>query len=109
MQKMWRQTMIKPMLCEPSPPFNSDEYFWEIKMDGERAILIFNNGTMEIQGRKGNIVTYRYPELQALRVNYRGVISMREIVAKDESGRSNFNLLCSEVTSWRRSLILNSG
>lgn len=58
--------MIEPMLCEGSELFDDDDYSFEIKWDGERAILFIANGKVEIQNRRGKTITYRYPELQAI-------------------------------------------
>ena len=37
--------MIKPMLCEEVKPFDSDDYSFEVKLDGERALLYFEPGS----------------------------------------------------------------
>ena len=86
--------MIKPMLCEPSQPFDSDDWLVEIKWDGERGLVYYENGKIILQNRRGIDITYRYPELQ------RAVVGMKcssaivdgEIVVLQE-GKSRFNLL----------------
>jgi ATP-dependent DNA ligase len=83
---------ISPMLCQPSQPFDDDDYSFEVKFDGERAILFFENGKVFIQNRKGNDITFRYPELQQL-ANGRRAILDGEIVVFDSLGKSDFNLL----------------
>lgn len=57
---------MNPMLCETSDIFDDEDYSFEIKWDGERAILFIANGKVEIQNRRGKMITYRYPELQAI-------------------------------------------
>lgn len=83
---------ISPMLCQPSPPFNSSEFMFEVKWDGERAVMLFENGKLTIQNRKGIEVTYRYPELQNIKFNCPCVID-GEVIVLDENGRSDFNLI----------------
>ena len=46
-------------------PFNSQDWVFEIKWDGVRAILFIHKlkGVVKIQSRNGNTITFRYPEL----------------------------------------------
>ena len=46
-------------------PFNSQDWVFEIKWDGVRAISFIHKtkGILKIQSRNGNTITYRYPEL----------------------------------------------
>jgi len=68
---------------------------WEIKWDGERTIINYQDRQIRIQNRKGNDVTFRYPELQGIIKGFscKEAILDGEIVVLDENGRSVFNLL----------------
>jgi ATP-dependent DNA ligase len=83
------------MLCEPSPPFDSDEYLFEIKWDGDRAIIHYANNDILIQNRRGEDVTFRYPELKNILPGFacRDAIVDGEICGLDENGKSRFTLV----------------
>ncbi len=84
--------MIAPMLCKPEKPFNDNRYSFEIKYDGERALLFLANGKLTIQNRRGDDVTYRYPELKEI-ANGKAATLDGEVVIFDETGKSSFDLL----------------
>ena len=84
------------MLAEPGTlPPDDENWAYEMKWDGVRALLDVTPARVEITSRLGNDVTGRYPELQALGgalAPVRGVLD-GEIVALDDSGRPSFGLL----------------
>lgn len=87
----WRTSRIPPMLASPGSPFDSDEYLYEIKWDGIRALAFFGNGLARLQGRKLTDSSDRYPEiLSALRALEGEGILDGEIVVLDEEGRPDF-------------------
>lgn len=53
---------IKPMLAFSSEPFDSQDYIFEDKYDGTRALLFVNRGA-RFQNRRVLDITHRYPEL----------------------------------------------
>lgn len=60
--------LIPPMLAKSgSLPKNEAEYAYEIKWDGLRAILYYENGEIEIRSRNNKIITNEYPELLSLK------------------------------------------
>jgi bifunctional non-homologous end joining protein LigD len=73
-------------------PFSSPDWLFEIKWDGERALAFVRDGDLELRSRSARNITAEYPELRELakRVNARKAILDGEIVALDESGRSEF-------------------
>ncbi len=84
---------IKVALASPAEtPFSDKAWLFEIKWDGERAIAWSNDGSVEIRSRSKREITGEYPELQELarRLSARQAIVDGEIVALDESGRSDF-------------------
>ncbi len=57
---------LMPMLATLlNRPFNSQDWFFEIKWDGVRALSFIHKskGISKIQSRSGNIISQRYPEL----------------------------------------------
>jgi bifunctional non-homologous end joining protein LigD len=85
-----------PMLAtaaEHLPP-DSDDWAYEMKWDGYRAIVEVNGGHLRIVSRRGNDVTARYPELSGLTnaVDV-DVVLDGELVVLDETGRPSFQEL----------------
>jgi bifunctional non-homologous end joining protein LigD len=61
--------LIEPMLAVPGtlPPTSEDEdWAYEFKWDGVRALARVEGGRLRLHARKGNEITPRYPELRAL-------------------------------------------
>ena len=91
---------LKPMLATLGPlPHQSDEWCYEVKWDGVRALVALDHGTIRIKSRTGNDMTNTYPELVALAETYADHAALLdgEIVAFDESGRPSFNRLQSRL------------
>lgn len=97
---------MEPMLCESATIFDDDAYEFEVKWDGERAILFIAQGRVKIQNRRGKDITFRYPELQKLggaleNKNFGRVVDMEskdaiidgEIIMLDDAGNSDFQAL----------------
>jgi bifunctional non-homologous end joining protein LigD len=92
-----RQTMperIEPMMAKlaskiPSP---DDDWGYEFKWDGIRAVAYVEGGTVKLISRSGEIITSRYPEIHAMgrALGSREVILDGEIVALDDNGRPSF-------------------
>jgi hypothetical protein len=55
------------MLASPGSPFDSDQYLFEIKWDGIRALAFFGKGLARLQGRKLTDSSDRYPEICRLK------------------------------------------
>ena len=60
--------MIEVALCERARDFDSDEWIFEPKLDGERTIFIIDkdNEKFTIQNREGFIKTESYPEFSKI-------------------------------------------
>jgi bifunctional non-homologous end joining protein LigD len=76
-------------------PFDSEEWLFEIKWDGYRAIAFIEGDRLRLVSRNQNALTSAYPELHDLpqRVRARTAILDGEIVALDEQGRPSFGLM----------------
>ncbi|HET6859950.1 MAG TPA: non-homologous end-joining DNA ligase [Streptomyces sp.] len=89
---------IAPMLATPGVlPTAQDGWAFEVKQDGQRALLhLPGDGTLTLRARSGADITGAYPELHPLGTALgEGVSAVLdgEIVALDEEGRSDFELL----------------
>ena len=86
---------VAPMLASPvANAFNDNEWVFEIKWDGVRAILFKENGKIKLQSRSGNDITEKYPEVvtsarECLKESKSTVID-GEIVVLDENGIPRF-------------------
>src|SRR3954465_10507413 len=72
-----------------------DDWAYEMKWDGVRALVLVRNGTVGISSRAGRDVTAGYPELAALGDALASTDALLdcEIVALDEHGRPSFQML----------------
>jgi bifunctional non-homologous end joining protein LigD len=89
-------TTIHPMLAESvDQPFDGDDWLFEIKWDGYRAVAFIEKGKVRLVSRNQNDLTPRYPELKDLPqlVRAQTAILDGEVVALDENGRASFSLM----------------
>ena len=83
---------VVPMLARLAHmPANEDEFGFEVKWDGIRAVLYSAKRDLAIENRNLRDITFKYPELEPLK-GLDAVVD-GEIVALDESGRPSFELL----------------
>jgi len=86
----------EPMLATLSEQaFSDPAWVFEIKWDGERALVWLKDGKLEIRSRSGRVITAQYPELAVLpeRLRARQAILDGEIVVLDERGHGDFERL----------------
>lgn len=86
---------IKPMLCKVADgPFNGDEWAFEIKWDGYRAIADLRNGDVNFYSRNGIDFSEKFKKVtNALRLQEHEMVLDGEIVAYDDKGRPRFQWL----------------
>ncbi len=87
---------IHPMLATSiDKPFDGQEWLFEIKWDGYRAVAFIENGKVRLVSRNQTDLTPRYPELKDLPqfVKAKNAILDGEVVALDEQGRASFSLM----------------
>lgn len=87
---------MKPMLAEGGhEPFDDDEWTFEPKLDGVRALAYISTDGTRLVSRTGRDQSASYPELANLAtyVNAVNAVLDGEIVALDESGQPSFWLL----------------
>jgi bifunctional non-homologous end joining protein LigD len=88
---------IMPMLATlaSSLPANTDDYFFEFKWDGVRAIAYYDGRQLQLRSRNNLDITRRYPELHTLEeaLGSRTAVLDGEIIAMDELDRPSFTRL----------------
>jgi bifunctional non-homologous end joining protein LigD len=86
---------LLPMLATPAAPFDGDDYLFEIKWDGIRALAASEGaGRWRLWGRTGADYTPRYPELAVLGRLPPGTVVDGELVVLRQ-GRADFPALLS--------------
>lgn len=84
---------LKPMFARLTRrPFDSPDYFFELKWDGIRALAITRGSEMHLLDRTSADMTYRFPELLELPRHVKGndVVLDGELVCLDHLGRPSF-------------------
>jgi len=86
--------LTRPMLAVKSDPFDSSDYFFEVKWDGYRAMAYLDSGVTEIRSRNLLDISGLFPELSCMHLNVRGLPALLdgELVVFSE-GRPSFREL----------------
>lgn len=94
MKDIWKHRDWSPMLLEEiREPFSSEEYIFEMKFDGVRALAFVSKTGIEVRSRNGKDMTSLFPELQELcSMVSKNVIFDGEIVSI-ENGVPSFSKL----------------
>jgi len=84
---------MKAVLAERPP--RGDDWFFEVKWDGVRAIAFIDDEEVHLQSRSGNRCERQYPELAVIHHNVAGrqAILDGEIAVLDDKGVSRFHLI----------------
>lgn len=99
-KKVTQPSFVAPMLATLTDDyFSSHQWIYEHKFDGERCIVIKKNGTVALLSRNRKKINNEYPELvRALEAQEAdNFIIDGEIIARDKTGISNFELLQSRI------------
>jgi bifunctional non-homologous end joining protein LigD len=92
---------IVPMLARPATtvPEPQDEWSFELKWDGIRAIAYGRPGRLRLESRNQREITDSYPEVRGLLrdLGMREAVLDGEIVAFDDSGKPSFERLQSRM------------
>ena len=73
---------------------DSDQWIYELKLDGYRAIAFKRNGTVHLRSRNDNDFSVRYPGVvKALARMPDNTVIDGEVIALDQDGRPSFNAL----------------
>jgi DNA ligase D-like protein (predicted ligase)/DNA ligase D-like protein (predicted polymerase)/DNA ligase D-like protein (predicted 3'-phosphoesterase) len=88
----WLRDPIEPMLARPAnrPP-DSQDYLYEVKWDGIRAMISLDEGEIRIHGRNRMNLRKQFPELQTAE-QFRATSALfdGEIVCLEPDGKPNF-------------------
>ena len=89
------ERVIPALATLAEKPFSDPEWLFEIKWDGVRTLARIKGHQLKLWSRSQRDITREYPELAGLpdRVNGHDVWLDGEIVALDEEGRSDFQML----------------
>jgi bifunctional non-homologous end joining protein LigD len=91
---------VAPMLAKPGAlPRKPEDWAFEVKWDGVRAMIRSRPGRFHLFSRAGNDITPAYPELRALnrQLSSHEAILDGEVVAFDDDGRPSFQVLQSRM------------
>jgi bifunctional non-homologous end joining protein LigD len=92
---------LEAMLAKPGevPESDSEEWAYEVKWDGIRALGYTRKGRWSMLSRRLEDVSARYPELRAIAeaLGDHSAILDGEVVALDEQGRPRFQLIQSRM------------
>ncbi len=88
----WLHDPIEPMLARPAnKPPDSQDYLYEVKWDGIRAMISLDEGEIGIRGRNRLDITKQFPELLIPdRLRATSALFDGEIVCLDADGKPNF-------------------
>ena len=89
----WLRDRIEPMLARPADkPPASDDYLYEVKWDGIRALISLDEGAVTIRGRNGLDLTKQFPELRIPEQAFRATSALfdGEIVCLEADGKPTF-------------------
>lgn len=93
---------ISPMLAQlgKGDPPSGEDWLYEVKWDGVRAICYIEDGQLRMVSRNGNSMERQYPELSILphQVDAATAILDGEIAALDNRGLPSFELLQRRIT-----------
>jgi len=89
---LFQERPIKPMMAKTGESFDSNDYLFEVKWDGLRALLFLQQGRLELQNRNLRDVTASYPEIRGVAEEFsaRNAIIDGEVVVLTERGIPDF-------------------
>jgi bifunctional non-homologous end joining protein LigD len=92
-QTDWLRDPIEPMLARAAAkPPDSEDYVYEVKWDGIRAMISLDEGEIRVHGRNRMDITKQFPELLNSEQSFRATAGLfdGEIVCLEADGRPNF-------------------
>jgi bifunctional non-homologous end joining protein LigD len=92
-QTNWLRDRIEPMLALPADqPPESQDFVYEVKWDGIRAMVTLDEGEVRIRSRNGTDITKQFPELLLADRAFRATSALvdGEIVCPDADGKPSF-------------------
>jgi bifunctional non-homologous end joining protein LigD len=101
-------TAIKPMLATlTDKPFDNDDWIYEVKWDGYRALSYLNNGKVDLLSRKMLSFNAKFAVIvDALKAWKIKAVIDGEIVAIDEQGNPDFQALQNYLKNGRKARLV---
>ena len=94
------QDPIGPMLSgSASAPPLGDDYIFEVKWDGIRALIALEEGVVRIRSRNQNDITKQFPELNSPSFRASCGLFDAEIVCLDKNGKPEFKKVINRLMS----------
>ena len=90
---LWNKTFGPMLLKEIDKPFNSNDYLYEIKFDGIRALIFVSESTFKIMSRNKIDITYLYPELKEIQKNIKNKIILDGEIVCFNNNKPSFSKL----------------
>lgn len=90
---------VEPMLAVPAKPFDDQDWLYELKWDGIRALAFARDESLRLVGRRGTVLTGHFPELRYLRAHLaaESFVIDGELVVLDEEGHPQFSRVLSRL------------
>lgn len=88
---------MKPMLAVSAELPTGQDWAYEFKWDGVRAIAAVRDGAVRLWARSGAEITAAYPELMGLRTAAPDAVLDGEVVVLTEAGRPSFTMLAERM------------
>lgn len=91
---IWKDRNWSPMLLsEIKEPFDSEDYIFEVKFDGIRAVCFANNKEVKIMSRNKKDISYLFPELENIKklCKYNVIFDGEIVIIED--GKPSFTKL----------------
>ena len=101
-QIIYLNDIIEPMLSDISEVVpKGDDYLFEVKWDGIRALISLEEGQVRIRSRNHNDITKQFPELQVADKAFRANCALfdAEIVCLDKNGKPDFKKVIHRLMS----------
>ncbi|MEW9668640.1 DNA polymerase LigD [Ammoniphilus sp. 3BR4] len=86
---------IKPMLLHKSNNVPNGDYLHQLKWDGFRSLLHYDNGQVKLFTRNQNECTLQFPEMKNIELNVQNAILDGEMIVLDESNKPCFESVMS--------------
>ncbi|MCM1529715.1 MAG: hypothetical protein NC093_06945 [Alistipes sp.] len=91
MTDIWKTKNIKPMLIgTEGQPFDSDDYIYELKLDGERCIAYLDNDKTILKNKRNILMLPKVPELAEIYKNVRVRCILDGELAVIKDGKPDF-------------------
>lgn len=91
---LYDNQFFSPMFLEQvKKPFNDDDYIFELKFDGIRALIFVEPNKINIQSRKGIQINDKFPELLSIKNNVQQKVIFDGEIVIISSGKPSFEKL----------------